>query len=226
MVFVGPPGWRRMPPVTRATLVLAAAGYVATLFSPLPAELLAAAPERILAGEVWRLVTYPLVNAGILAVLFDLLLLWSFGSQLEPEWGSRGYALFLLLATGSAGALGVLAALLLPGRFGAGYGFAGPLTAVIVAWMLEAPHGPTSFFGILPMTRRGFALLAVVVVAFGEIEQTRSAARLVFVLGGLPAAWLFSRRRRRRLSRPSVRPPRFLRRRRFRVIGNDDERFH
>ncbi len=116
-----------------------------------------------------------------MSVLFDLLLLWSFGSELEPQWGSKAYALFLLLATVTAGVLGIAAV---------------------------------------------FALIALVVVAFGELEQTHSLARLVFVLGGIPAAWLWARRRRRRSLPFSFREPRILRRRRFRVVKGDDERIH
>ncbi|HKC23985.1 MAG TPA: rhomboid family intramembrane serine protease [Thermoanaerobaculia bacterium] len=225
--LAGPPGWRRIPPVTRLTLLLTAVGYLAGVFHLFPVEVLTAIPRAIVpGGQAWRLVTYPLVNIGIVSVLFDLLLLWSFGSELEPQWGSKAYALFLLLATVTAGVLGIAAVFALGSEFGAGYGFAGTITAVIFAWMLEAPNASTSFFGILPMTRKGFALIALVVVAFGELEQTHSLARLVFVLGGIPAAWLWARRRRRRSLPFSFREPRILRRRRFRVVKGDDERIH
>jgi membrane associated rhomboid family serine protease len=224
--FVGPPGWRRMPPVTRGTLVLTAFGYLGTLLVRGWAGWLTAVPERIWPGlELWRLVTYPVVNVGIVSLLFGLLLLWSFGSELEPEWGSRGYALFLVLATISGGALGAGTALLLGESFGAGFGLAGPVTAVIAAWTLEGPSRPTNFFGILPMTRLVFGVLAVLVVAFGELEQTHSLARLVFVLGGLPVAWLWGRRRPPGAPR-SPRIPRLFRRRRFRVVSGDDLRVH
>jgi len=224
--YGGPPGWRHIPPVTRGTLVLTIVGYLATLFPALPVGLLTAAPERVVpGGEIWRLVTYPLVSIGIVSVLFSLLLLWSFGSELEPEWGSRSYALFLVLATLSGGLLGVGAALLLGGAFGTGYGLAGPLTAVIAAWTLEGPSRPTNFFGVLPMTRKVFGAIAIVVVAFGEIEQTHSVARLVFVLGGLPVAWWWARRRPPR-GRIPLRMPRLFRRRRFRVVGGGDGRVH
>lgn len=223
---IGPPGWRRLAPVTRGTLVLTVLGYLAGLFPGLPVGLFTAVPERIVpGGELWRLVTYPLVNVGIVSVLFSLLLLWSFGSELEPEWGSRGYALFLVLATISGGALGAAASLLLASPFGAGYGLAGPLTAVIVAWTLEGPSRPTNFFGVLPMTRKVFGVIAIVVVAFGELEQTHSVARLVFVLGGLPISWWWARRRPPGGGLP-LRPLRFFRRRRFRVVSGDDERVH
>ncbi len=224
--YAGPPGWRRLGPVTRGTLVLTVVGYLAGLIPELPVGLLTAVPDRVWPGlELWRLVTYPVVNVGIISVLFGLLILWSFGSELEPEWGSGGYALFLLLATFSGGALGVATSLLLQSPFGSGYGLAGPLTAVIAAWTLEGPSRPTNFFGVLPMSRKVFGVIAIVVVAFGEIEQTHSIARLVFVLGGLPVSWWWARRRPPG-GRISLRPPRFLRRRRFRVIGGDEERVH
>jgi len=224
---VGPPGWRRLPAVTRATLVLTVAGYVASLIPSVPIALLTAIPERIWPRlELWRLLTYPLVNVGIVSVLFSLLLLWSFGSELEPSWGSRGYALFLTLATISGGLLGVAASLLLASPFGAGFGLAGPITAVIAAWMFEGPNLPTNFFGVLPMTRKIFAVIAVVVVAFGEIEQTHSIARLAFVLGGIPVSWWWAKRGRRFAARGGPSLPRFFRRRKFRVIPGDDERIH
>ena len=221
--YAGPPGWRRIPRVTRTVLVATAAGYLVTLF--LGPSVLVLVPGPVLSGEVWRLVTYPLVNVAILSVLFDLLLLWSFGSQMEPRWGSWRFAVFLLLATLSAGALGVLAERLLPGSFGVGLGWAAPLTALIVAWTLVGPGLPTSFFGLLPMTRLGFAAICLALVVFGELERTRYLARLVFVLGGLPVAFLFERRGPGpRMRQPRLRAP--WSRRRFRVVSRESEQIH
>jgi hypothetical protein len=75
------------------------------------------------------------------------------------------------------------------------------------------------------MTRKVFGAIAIVVVAFGELEQTRSVARLVFVLGGLPVSWWWARNRPPG-GRLTLRPPRFLRRRRFRLVGGSNERVH
>ena len=225
--WAGPPGWRRIPPVTRAVLVATAGGYLLTLFVPEVASLLALLPGALLAGQVWRLVTYPFVNISIFAVLWDLLLVWSFGSEIEPRWGSRRFALFLLLASASAALMGVLFAWILPrSPFGGGSGFAPPLVALIVAWTLEGPSLPTNFFGVLPMTRLGFAAIALVLVVFGELEQSRSLARLAFVLGGLPVSWLFVRGVRGGGPRfPRLRNP--FRRRRFTVVDTGrDFRVH
>ena len=194
---------------------------------PLAAAFLALFPEALLLGQVWRLVTYPIVNVSIFAVLWDLLLIWSFGSEIEPRWGSRRFAVFLLVASASAGILGVATAWLLPTSFfGAASGFAPPLVALIVAWTLEGPSMPTNFFGILPMNRLGFAAIALALVVFSELEHSRSLARLVFVLGGLPVAWLFVRGFKGGGPRfPRMRNP--FRRRRFTVVDTGrDFRVH
>lgn len=216
--------------MTRGTLVLAALGYLAVVFSPVAKNFLNADPPLIVSGQLWRLVTYPLVVVGIFNALFGLYFLWSFGSELESYWGSRSYALFLLLVTFCAGALGTGTAFFLgpKGLAAPTYGgLSGLATALIVAWMLIGPDLPTNLLGILPMTRKGFALIAIIFVVLGEIEQTHSLVRLVFGLGGLPLAWFWTRRGRP-LSGPRGNPfPRFFRRRRLRVVRDDDSgRFH
>ncbi len=232
--LAGPPGWSGLRPATRLTLALTAVGYLAGLFWVPFAGFLAAVPGLVFPGlQLWRLLTWPVVVVGIWNVLFGLLLFWTFGSELEPEWGTRRYATFLLSATVSAALLGTGAALVLgAGDLAAGAGPSGLLTAVIVAWALRGPSAPVSFFGVLPMTRGTFGLLAVGLTLFGELDAARgmpwpvTVARLVFALGGVPAAWLFSRR-----AGPgggSWRgPSRLLRKRRFTVVeGSRDWRVH
>ncbi len=212
--FGGPPSWRRIPPVTRATLVLVAAGYLLTLLWPAGAVWLVLAPGAVFAGEVWRLLTYAAVTTSIGSVLVDLLLVWQMGSELEPRWGSRRFALFLVLATLASGVLGTFV--------GGGAGFAPTVLAVIFAWMLEAPSQSLLFFGVLPMSRLGFAALAAILVVFSELEATRSLLRLLFVLGGLPVAWLFVKGPFRGGGMPRFpRMPR-LRRRRFSIVAGSD----
>src|SRR5262245_54097215 len=43
--------------------------------------------NRVLSGEVWRLLTYAFLHAGVLHILFDMLFLWWFGSELEELYG-------------------------------------------------------------------------------------------------------------------------------------------
>lgn len=232
--FAGPPGWGALRVVTRAGLLLTAAGYLAGLVRPSVEGLLAALPPAVFPGlQLWRLLTFPFVVQGIWNLLFALLLFWSLGVELEVEWGSRRYALFLLLATFSAGLLGTAAALLLGAGLAAGVGPGGLLTALIVAWALRGPLLRVNFFGVLPMTRRTFALLAVLLLVFGELDAARlapwpvSLAQLAFALGGLPVSFLFAGAGRGSGGLSRFSPKRLLRRRRFQVVeGSRDWRVH
>jgi membrane associated rhomboid family serine protease len=215
--FAAPPGWRRIPLVTRGVLVGVTAGYLLTLAWPLGAAWLALMPGAVFAGQVWRLLTYAFVNASIVGVLFGLLLFWSLGSEMEPRWGSRRFALFLAAATIAAGIFGSFV--------GGGAGISPALLALIFAWMLEGPSQSLLFFGVFPMTRLAFTAIALIFVVFGELEQSRSLSRLVFVLGGLPVSWYFVRGRRGGPRFPRIRNP--FRRRRFTVVDTGrDFRVH
>ncbi|HYN41955.1 MAG TPA: rhomboid family intramembrane serine protease, partial [Thermoanaerobaculia bacterium] len=157
VVFAGPPGWSRLPNVTRALLALTAAGYLAGLVVPSQMRQLAVFPDKVWpALELWRLVTYPLAVIGIFNVLFGLLILWMFGWELETVFGSRRFGLFVLSSVVASAVLGCSVALLFP-RAGsvAGAGLSGLLTAMIVIWALLGPGLPANLFGILPMTRKG-----------------------------------------------------------------------
>jgi membrane associated rhomboid family serine protease len=231
VVFAGPPGWSRIPNVTRALLVLAAAGYLAGLLAPGRMFLLTVFPEKVWpALELWRLVTYPMAVIGIFNVLFGLLILWMFGWELESVFGSRRFGLFVLSSVVASAVLGCAVALLFPAAGTvAGAGLSGLLTAMIVAWALLGPNLPANLFGVLPMTRKIFAILALVLVVFGELETSRSLAQLVFLLGGLPVAWLFVEGTRGGGGGDVRRPRRRFgpfRRRRFTVVEDRSGRVH
>src|SRR5690349_7975297 len=50
---------------------------------------LALIPAAVMHGWIFQLVTYSFLHAGILHILFNMLGLWMFGSQLESDWGFR-----------------------------------------------------------------------------------------------------------------------------------------
>jgi hypothetical protein len=55
-------------------------------------------PDRVLAGEWWRLITFLFVPPNItpVFVIFYFLLLYQFGTSLEMHWGAFRYNVFLL----------------------------------------------------------------------------------------------------------------------------------
>jgi len=120
------------------------------------------APQAIVRGQVWRLVTWPFIEAEPLGLIFGLVMLWQFGSQLAYDWGeARFLSTFLLLAFG-AGLVTVAMAMLLPPFAGVAYVGMWPVVdALLVMWALRYPDRQLSFWGVLPMTGRTLAILVV-----------------------------------------------------------------
>src|SRR5579859_65948 len=59
-------------------------------------------------GHIYQLVTYGFLHGGFLHLLFNMLMLWMFGSMLETTWGSRRFWEFYLVGIIGA-ALGTVA---------------------------------------------------------------------------------------------------------------------
>src|SRR6516225_4320183 len=62
-------------------------------------RLLTLEPERVLHGEVWRLLTYAFVHdphSHLLALVFGMLFLWWFGKDIEDIYGPREFLGFYL----------------------------------------------------------------------------------------------------------------------------------
>ncbi len=75
-------------------------------------------PAQLLHGEIWQLVTYSFLNAGLLSTLFTLLFLWFVGAMLEAERGSRWLYELYFVSTAGGALLATLLAFVTPLRLG------------------------------------------------------------------------------------------------------------
>ena len=89
-------------------------------------------PAYVAHGWIWQLVTYSFFHVGLFHVLFNMLTLWMFGSQIERDWGYRKFLEFYFYCAISAALLTVSIAYL--GTVAA-FGFLGisPLTVTVGA---------------------------------------------------------------------------------------------
>ena len=91
--------------------------FVQTLADrPLPGgmtELLGLVPFHVMRNLwVWQLVTYMFLHGGVIHILFNMLALWMFGTELERIWGTRDFLKFYFVTGIGAGFLTVLFSLL------------------------------------------------------------------------------------------------------------------
>ncbi len=67
------------------------------LDSPYVFQFLGLVPASFLKGYLWQSFTYMFIHAsGIFHILFNMLILWMFGSELERLWGSRFFLTYYL----------------------------------------------------------------------------------------------------------------------------------
>jgi len=60
-------------------------------------------PHWVMLGAVWQLITYSFLHVSIFHILFNMLALWMFGSQLESDWGaSRFLEFYFFCVVGAA----------------------------------------------------------------------------------------------------------------------------
>ncbi len=76
-----------------------AAAFVLSMAKPEFVGLLVLVPERVMAGEVWRLITFLFIppDAHPIFVIFALYLLFLYGRSLEEHWGEFRFNLFIFI---------------------------------------------------------------------------------------------------------------------------------
>jgi membrane associated rhomboid family serine protease len=142
-------------PVCKAIIAVNVAVFLANWIAPeadLGGILTANATEIFRQGRVWELLTAAFFHNQPIHILFNMLVLWFFGRELESIYGSREFGLFYL----TAAVLGTLVWAIL-NQFGpaAGlarmYGASGAVAAVFLIYAMYYPTREILLFFILPV---------------------------------------------------------------------------
>jgi membrane associated rhomboid family serine protease len=144
-------------------------------------------------GEIWQLVTYAFLHAGLLHILFNLLALWMFGAQLETDWG---YSLFMqfyffcvigaalvTVAVSFTGILGVSPHTLTVGASGGIYG-------ILVAFGILHGESEIMLFPIPFLIKAKYFVIGLIALAiYGALSSAhslgQSTAYMAHLGGGL-----------------------------------------
>lgn len=176
------PGVRVMVILLSAVYFLAMAGSLTHAFD-LSRWLVADSPD-FWHGQIWRMVSYVLLPAGIMDFVVNVIVLILLGSMLERHW-TRG-ELWLYCAVAAAGA-GLVAVILSP-VFVTG---AAPMTfGLLVAWAFVSGHEIilVPLFG--QTTVRRMVLVLAAVSCLTVIFSAGLTRAMITVSGGL-LGWLY-----------------------------------
>jgi membrane associated rhomboid family serine protease len=154
-------------------------------------EYLALIPIAVLNGWVWQFVTYMFAHGGLTHLLFNMLALFIFGTQVERHMGSREFLLYYLLTGILAGVFSFFV-YWFTGAYGVRLvGASGAIFAVQLAYAAFFPDAVIYIWGILPVRAPlmvlGFTLLELVSSVFGF----RSGVAHFTHLAGFAFGWLY-----------------------------------
>ena len=184
------------PPITRALLIACTVLLFIAQIRPLQfMEYQWLAVHPLLSGQFmpWQVLSYAFVHIDVMHWLFNMLMLYYFGSQLEDIWGERRYIQFLLASTLAAAGAFLLLTLLfhsmlpLAGASGAGYG-------MLVAFGMLFPSRRILLFFVAQVTMRQAVWIFIGIEVFLMLGNffTASGAWVSDVahLGGALGGWL------------------------------------
>jgi membrane associated rhomboid family serine protease len=131
-------------------------------------------------GLVFQLLTYPFIETNLMSVLFNSLVVWFIGSELEAKWGVKIYIRFLLMIVTVVGLIYSLINLIFffgtPAYFGPLHGLSGINFALLIAYSLLYPDRQMLLI-VFPVKARTFCWILAGIEAY------------MAILGNFRASW-------------------------------------
>src|SRR5687767_13628704 len=146
--------------------------------------------------RIWQPATYMFLHAGIFHILFNMLMLWMFGVELERMWGSRYFTKFYFVS-GVGAALTTVGLSLTPLPFAEGLyhsltiGASGAIYGVLLAYALYFPHRPIYLYFVFPIPARYFVLILGGIALVSSVGSSGSGVAHTAHLGGLVVGYLY-----------------------------------
>jgi membrane associated rhomboid family serine protease len=193
-------------------------------------DLFALDPQRVLRNLwLWQPVTYMFLHhqGDIMHLVFNMLMLWMFGGDLEQRWGGSRFLKFYLICGVGSGLITCIVNALL-GLQTATIGASGAIFGLLMAFGMIFPNRVVLFLGLFPMRAKVMVALFALLQIWAVGGFRTSGIAYFAHLGGMAVAWLY-------LTgwwdpRRAVAEIRWkVRRRRFRTLqdrrGSDEDRY-
>ena len=145
--------------------------------------------------RIWQPVTYMFLHAGLFHLLFNMLALWMFGTELERLWGRRYFLKFYFVCGIGAGLLTILFSFL-PFDFSRALyeslviGASGAIYGLLLAYGLYFPDRPILMFLLFPIPAKYFVMIIGAIAFYSSLGATGGIASATH-LGGLVVGYLY-----------------------------------
>jgi len=143
---------------------------------------------------IWQPVTYMFLHGGLLHILFNMLALWMFGTELERVWGTRYFVKFYLVTGIGAGVLTILVSLLGFAVTNVIYlvptiGASGAIYGLLLAYAIYFPDRPIYMYFLFPVPAKIFVAIMGAIAFYASLAEAGGIANATH-LGGLLVGYL------------------------------------
>ncbi len=183
-----------VPPLTKLNKIIIASVAVAFILQTVLqkvsgvqlAMLFGLTPNMFFSGYIYQLLTYPLVQTGLMGAIFDCLIIWFIGSELETNWGKKTYGLFLATSLIVAGLFYLVIAKVFFNGMSPLMGVTGLSYSLLLAYSILYPDRILTFMLIFPMKARYFCMLLIGILFFTGLlsNAVTSWGHLAAMFGG------------------------------------------
>jgi membrane associated rhomboid family serine protease len=189
---IGPGPWS---PAVKFLIIANAVAFVITEVAPEMVRWFGLVPAAFFTQfAFWQPVTYMFLHGGLGHLIFNMLALWMFGTDLEHRWRTRFFIKYYFVTGVGAAALTLLWAIgPLPGadqmyRIPT-VGASGAIYGLLLAYGITFPHR-IIYFIVFPIPAKYFVML-IGVIAFYYARAGGGGVAHVAHLGGLLVGYLY-----------------------------------
>jgi membrane associated rhomboid family serine protease len=186
-----------LTPAVRILLYVNIGVYLASLFTSKIVEWFGLQPQLVIEKyRLWQPVTYMFLHARSPShILFNMLILWMFGVELERVWRTRFFVKFYFVTGVGAGLLSIAACFLPFEAARATYqaniiGASGALYGLLLAYAIYYPNRPILMFLFFPVPAKYFVAILGAVAFIMSFEGGGSVAATTH-LGGLAIGYIY-----------------------------------
>lgn len=192
-------------PLSQAVKTLIAVnvgGFLLSLVVPAVIMRLGLVPAAVVTEfAVWQPVTYMFLHGGIGHLLFNMLALWMFGTELERTWGTRFFLRYYFV-TGIGAAIVTVLWSLSPLPYADGLyhsvviGASGAIYGLLLAYGLYFPRRTIYVYFLFPIQVRYFVMIVGAIAFVSSVGSSGGGVAHVAHLGGLLVGYLYLKGRR------------------------------
>jgi membrane associated rhomboid family serine protease len=146
---------------------------------------------------VWQPLTYMFLHGEFFHILFNMLALWMFGTELERLWGTRFFVKFYFITGIGSGLLTILVSLLPIGPLHRLYsgapivGASGAIYGLILAYAFYFPNRPIYMYMLFPVPAKVFAVIMGVMNFLAASSSNGGGVASATHLGGLLVGYVY-----------------------------------